>query len=69
MWNVFVMKVLEMESVFASPAYSREDLAGLLRSVQVQEKEKLHLVCHPPCNWIFISFSCDLQIFCIRCYA
>lgn len=36
-------QVLEMESVFASPAYSREDLAGLLRSVQVQEKEKLHL--------------------------
>ncbi|KAL1531517.1 hypothetical protein AAHA92_31647 [Salvia divinorum] len=36
-------QVLEMESVFASPAYCREDLASLLRSVQVQEKEKLNL--------------------------
>ncbi|KAH6783114.1 DNA repair REX1-B protein [Perilla frutescens var. hirtella] len=36
-------QVLEMESVFASPDCCREDLAGLLRSVQVQEKEKLHL--------------------------
>ncbi|XP_057798345.1 uncharacterized protein LOC131014405 [Salvia miltiorrhiza] len=36
-------QVLEMESIFASPAYCREDLAGLLRSVQVQEKEKLNL--------------------------
>ncbi|XP_041996010.1 uncharacterized protein LOC121746168 [Salvia splendens] len=36
-------QVLEMESIFASPAYCREDLAGLLRSVQVKEKEKLNL--------------------------
>ncbi|XP_047939178.1 uncharacterized protein LOC125186777 [Salvia hispanica] len=36
-------QVLEMESVFTSPAYCREDLAGLLRSVQVKEKEKLNL--------------------------
>ncbi|KAL6579989.1 hypothetical protein OROMI_008013 [Orobanche minor] len=36
-------QVLELESTFASPAYRREDLAGLLRSVQVQEKEKLNL--------------------------
>ncbi|KAL1558865.1 hypothetical protein AAHA92_09277 [Salvia divinorum] len=36
-------QVLEMESKFACPAYCREDLAGLLRSVQVKEKEKLNL--------------------------
>ncbi|KAL8555188.1 hypothetical protein ACS0TY_003122 [Phlomoides rotata] len=36
-------QVLEMESLFVSPDCCREDLAGLLRSVQVQEKEKLHL--------------------------
>ncbi|KAL8513664.1 hypothetical protein ACS0TY_012961 [Phlomoides rotata] len=35
--------VLEMESLFVSPDCCREDLASLLRSVQVQEKEKLHL--------------------------
>ncbi|KAL8542045.1 hypothetical protein ACS0TY_003054 [Phlomoides rotata] len=36
-------QVLEMESLFVCPDCCREDLAGLLRSVQVQEKEKLHL--------------------------
>ncbi|KAL8550287.1 hypothetical protein ACS0TY_008925 [Phlomoides rotata] len=36
-------KVLEMESLFVSPDCCREDLASLLRSVQVQEKEKLYL--------------------------
>ncbi|KAG6390125.1 hypothetical protein SASPL_151607 [Salvia splendens] len=34
MWNAFLMMVLEMESVFTSPAYSREDVASLLKSVQ-----------------------------------
>lgn len=52
-----MMKVLEMESVFTSPAYCREDLAGLLRSVQVKEKEKLNLVCHPPFNCLIISLA------------
>ncbi|KAL0455271.1 UNVERIFIED_CONTAM: hypothetical protein Slati_0866300 [Sesamum latifolium] len=36
-------QVLEMESLFVSPDCCREDLARLLRSVQAQEKEKLHL--------------------------
>ncbi|EOY19460.1 Uncharacterized protein TCM_044581 isoform 3 [Theobroma cacao] len=35
--------VLEMESLFLSPDYCRVDLAQLLRSVQTQEKQKLHL--------------------------
>jgi hypothetical protein len=34
-----------MESLFLSPDYSRVDLAQLLRAVQAQEKQKLHLVC------------------------
>ncbi|KAE8009667.1 hypothetical protein FH972_006091 [Carpinus fangiana] len=39
-------QVLEMESLFLSPDYpdySRVDLAQLLRAVQAQEKQKLHL--------------------------
>ncbi|KAK6228504.1 hypothetical protein SCA6_000844 [Theobroma cacao] len=36
-------QVLEMESLFLSPDYCRVDLAQLLRSVQTQEKQKLHL--------------------------
>ncbi|KAJ9542786.1 hypothetical protein OSB04_029292 [Centaurea solstitialis] len=36
-------QVLELESIFLSPSYRRNDLASLLRSVQVQEKQKLHL--------------------------
>ncbi|KVI08009.1 uncharacterized protein LOC112506552 [Cynara cardunculus var. scolymus] len=36
-------QVLELESIFLSPSYCRSDLAALLRSVQVQEKQKLHL--------------------------
>ncbi|TKY49815.1 hypothetical protein E2542_SST27263 [Spatholobus suberectus] len=36
-------KVLEMESLFRSPDYCRVDLAQLLRAVQDQEKQKLHL--------------------------
>ncbi|KZV43640.1 hypothetical protein F511_00191 [Dorcoceras hygrometricum] len=35
-------QVLEIESLFMSPDCCREDLAHLLRSVQAQEKEKLH---------------------------
>ena len=33
-----------MESLFLNPDYCRVDLAKLLRSVQEQEKQKLHLV-------------------------
>ena len=40
-------QVLEMESLFLNPDYGRDDLAHLLRSVQNQEKQKLHLVCLP----------------------
>ncbi|KAI7734503.1 hypothetical protein M8C21_026200 [Ambrosia artemisiifolia] len=36
-------EVLALESAFLSPTYCRNDLASLLRSVQVQEKQKLHL--------------------------
>ncbi|KAI4323669.1 hypothetical protein L6164_023256 [Bauhinia variegata] len=36
-------QVLEMESLFMSPHYCRVDLAQLLRAVQNQEKQKLHL--------------------------
>ncbi|XP_031374607.1 uncharacterized protein LOC116189190 [Punica granatum] len=36
-------QVLEMESQFMNPDLCRVDLAQLLRAVQVQEKEKLHL--------------------------
>uniref|UniRef100_A0A2P2N4W0 Uncharacterized protein n=1 Tax=Rhizophora mucronata TaxID=61149 RepID=A0A2P2N4W0_RHIMU len=36
-------QVLEMESLFLNPEYGRIDLAGLLRAVQTQEKQKLHL--------------------------
>ncbi|EPS68193.1 hypothetical protein M569_06579, partial [Genlisea aurea] len=36
-------QVLEIESQFTNPDCRREDLARLLRSVQEQEKEKLHL--------------------------
>ncbi|XP_021659372.1 uncharacterized protein LOC110649199 isoform X3 [Hevea brasiliensis] len=37
-------QVLEMEFLFLSPDYGRVDLAQLLRAVQTQEKQKLHLV-------------------------
>ncbi|XVF00090.1 hypothetical protein REPUB_Repub03eG0255800 [Reevesia pubescens] len=36
-------QVLEMESLFLNPDYCRVDLAQLLRAVQTQEKQKLHL--------------------------
>lgn len=39
-----IAQVLEMESLFMSPEYGREDLAHLLRSVQIKEKQKLNLV-------------------------
>ncbi|CAH9111694.1 unnamed protein product [Cuscuta epithymum] len=36
-------QVLEIESQLLCPNYFREDLAAILRSVQAQEKKKLHL--------------------------
>lgn len=36
-------QVLEMESLFLNPNYCRVDLAELLRAIQTQEKQKLHL--------------------------
>ncbi|XP_010907489.1 uncharacterized protein [Elaeis guineensis] len=36
-------QVLEMESLLLMPDLYRDDLAGLLRAVQEQEKQKLHL--------------------------
>lgn len=39
-----IAQVLEMESLFMSSEYGREDLAHLLRSVQIKEKQKLNLV-------------------------
>ncbi|XWS65406.1 hypothetical protein CRYUN_Cryun05aG0110000 [Craigia yunnanensis] len=36
-------QVLEIESLFLNPDYCRVDLAQLLRAVQIQEKQKLHL--------------------------
>ncbi|XP_024026267.1 uncharacterized protein LOC21403157 [Morus notabilis] len=36
-------QVLEIESLFLNPDYCRGDLAQLLRAVQTQEKQKLHL--------------------------
>ncbi|XP_058081510.1 uncharacterized protein LOC131229536 isoform X3 [Magnolia sinica] len=35
--------VLEMESMLLNPDFCRDDLAGLLKAVQAQEKQKLHL--------------------------
>ncbi|XP_058079756.1 uncharacterized protein LOC131227956 [Magnolia sinica] len=36
-------QVLEMESLLLNPDFCRDDLAGLLKAVQAQEKQKLHL--------------------------
>ncbi|OMO89479.1 hypothetical protein CCACVL1_07809 [Corchorus capsularis] len=36
-------QVLEIEALFLNPDYCRVDLAQLLRAVQTQEKQKLHL--------------------------
>ncbi|KAL0911608.1 hypothetical protein M5K25_019761 [Dendrobium thyrsiflorum] len=39
-----ILQVLEMESLFLMPDISRSDLACLLKDVQAEEKQKLHLV-------------------------
>lgn len=36
-------QVLKIESALKSPEYCREDMAKLLQSVQLQEKQKLHM--------------------------
>lgn len=44
-FSFFVMvQVIEMESLFMAPDHCRVDLAQMLRAVQAQEKQKLHLV-------------------------
>ncbi|KAI8025025.1 hypothetical protein LOK49_LG02G01763 [Camellia lanceoleosa] len=42
-FNECSKQVLEMESLFLSPDCFRDDLARLVRSIQVQEKQKLQL--------------------------
>ncbi|KAF5729369.1 hypothetical protein HS088_TW21G01534 [Tripterygium wilfordii] len=42
-FNECSKQVREMESLFQNPEYHRDDLAQLLRAVQTQEKQKLHL--------------------------
>nr|XP_043634017.1 uncharacterized protein LOC122605186 [Erigeron canadensis] len=42
-FNECSKQVRALESIFLSPSYCRNDLAALLRSVQVQEKQKLQL--------------------------
>ncbi|KAG9458649.1 hypothetical protein H6P81_003157 [Aristolochia fimbriata] len=42
-FNSCSKEVLEMESLLMKPEFCRNDLAGILRSVQEQEKQKLHL--------------------------
>ncbi|PKU66473.1 hypothetical protein MA16_Dca018175 [Dendrobium catenatum] len=41
--NLSILQVLEMESLFLMPDISRNDLACLLKDVQAEEKQKLHL--------------------------
>jgi hypothetical protein len=61
-WNsVFIdfsystwVQVIEMESLFLNPDHDRVDLAHLLRDIQTQEKQKLHLV-HARANLWFLS--------------
>ncbi|KAJ6690687.1 hypothetical protein OIU85_006892 [Salix viminalis] len=36
-------QVIEIESLFLKPDHDRDDLADLLRAIQTQEKQKLHL--------------------------
>ncbi|KAG5239481.1 DNA gyrase [Salix suchowensis] len=36
-------QVIEIESLFLKPEHDRDDLADLLRAIQTQEKQKLHL--------------------------
>ncbi|KAI3518230.1 hypothetical protein L1887_06738 [Cichorium endivia] len=42
-FNECSKQVIALEAIFVSPSYCRNDLASILRSVQVQEKQKLHL--------------------------
>lgn len=60
-----IAQVLEMESLFMSPEYGREDLAHLLRSVQIKEKQKLNLVplsSYSLASVLFLNYQAE--IFC-----
>ena len=39
-----VSQVIKIEATLKSPEYDREDLAKILQLVQIQEKQKLHMV-------------------------
>lgn len=56
LWYIPPLQVLSMETQFLSPDCFRDDLASLLRAVQVQEKQKLNLVCFPPLQFGFSDF-------------
>ncbi|KAI8546047.1 hypothetical protein RHMOL_Rhmol07G0085500 [Rhododendron molle] len=45
-FNECSKQVLELESLFLRPDCFRDDLAHLLKAVQAQEKQKLHLTLH-----------------------
>ncbi|KAF7137820.1 hypothetical protein RHSIM_Rhsim07G0072100 [Rhododendron simsii] len=45
-FNECSKQVLELESLFLRPDCFRDDLARLLKAVQAQEKQKLHLTLH-----------------------
>ncbi|PIA53128.1 hypothetical protein AQUCO_00900025v1 [Aquilegia coerulea] len=71
-FNACSNQVLELESFFLKPDFSRNDLASLLRSVQTHEKEKLHLVLpltvlNMNALFFFLSFSFCVSV-CVYCY-
>lgn len=66
--NLFFLQVLEMESLLLMPDLSRGDLADLLKAVQAQEKQKLHLVprlCHMFLSESFSTSSLICILFCM----
>ena len=52
------MQVLDLESLFRSADFFREDLACLLKSVQTQEQQKLQLVLFT--FWVDVSLFLQL---------
>jgi hypothetical protein len=42
--GMVILQVINIETILKSPEYDREDLAKILQSVQIQEKQKLHMV-------------------------
>lgn len=65
-----------MESMLMMPDLCRDDLAGILKSVQAQEKQKLHLVFYLPhvpfsshsYYWFTLQYYYLLQIWYITGY-